>query len=249
MTSFALRFQCLEGAFARKRILNRCLGQPANVPRNRWISTVKDAKLWYLKPLHLYQTEKPYHINLPANALGSHAQSNEVSEEYAGIQIEDLRGFENDFTLDKNGFQIFQDTDCSNSSVCSTYGTSAVPTSDFYDDPDLVRKYYYPTIERFLKEKLKAQLVKPFTHEVWLPLSRLLISAETLMIGSSKRAAISSSASWHRERTSAGPGRSYRQAAFSRPFRGVTNVDYQTLLLGGRKRSFTCFFPLKKRVD
>ncbi|KAM0803107.1 hypothetical protein BDR22DRAFT_802241 [Usnea florida] len=125
--------------------------QAARCPQRHWLSTVNNAKLWYLKPLDLYQAEKPYHINLPSQALGSHAQSNEVSHEYPGIRIKSLRGLENEFTLDRNGFQIFQDVDCGN---------------DYFDDPDAVRRDYYPTIERLLKEKLGAQSAIAFTHDV-----------------------------------------------------------------------------------
>lgn len=173
MIRFALRFGGFEGAFNRKHVLNRCLEQAANIPRIHWISTVNNARLWYLKPLHLYQTEKPYHINLPANALGSHAQSNEVSEEYAGIKIQDLRGLEKDFTLDRNGFQIIQDASRGAESSF-THNASAAPTSDIFDDTDTVRKYYYPAVERLLKDKLKVQSAKAFTHDVCLPPSKTM---------------------------------------------------------------------------
>ena len=169
MASFALRLRDLKGAFTGKRFCNLCLRQATEIPRNRSISTVNNARLWYLEPLDLYQTEKPYHINLPANALGGYAQSNEVSREYTGIRIENLRGFENDFTLDKNGFQIFQNTDCGDVPNWSTHNASAASTSGLFDDPDIVRRYYYPRIERLLKQKLRAQSAKVFTHDVWPP--------------------------------------------------------------------------------
>lgn len=163
MTSFAL------STFTGVRVSNRCLRQAAKAPRNHWISTINNARLWYLEPLQLYQTEKPYHINLPANALGGHAQSNEVSQEYARIRIVDLRGSESDFTLDKHGFQIFQDTNGADNPDRSMHSGSAALLPGFYEDPDTVRKYYYPAIENLLKEKLGAQSVKAFTHDVWLP--------------------------------------------------------------------------------
>lgn len=159
-------FGVLRGAFTRKGGFYQCSRQAANISRSHWISTTNNARLWYLKRLDLYQTEKPYHINLPANALGRHAQSNEVSQEYAGIRIKSLRGFENDFNLDKNGFQIFEDIDCGDDADWSTHSASAAPTSDVYADPDIVRKKYYPAIERLLKKKLGAQMTKAFTHDV-----------------------------------------------------------------------------------
>ena len=144
----------------------------ASCPQHHWLSTVNNAKLWYLKPLDLYRAEKPYHINLPSEALGSHAQSNEVSHEYPGIRIKSLRGLENEFTLDRNGFQIFQDIDCGDGSKRSLHDVSAAPSPDYFDDPDAVRRNYYPTIERLLKEKLGAQSAIAFTHDVWLPLCK-----------------------------------------------------------------------------
>ena len=163
MINSALR---LGGAFTGKWVINGCLRQATKVSRNYWISTVNNARLWYLEPLQIYQTEKPYHINLPADALGGHVQSNEVSREYAGMRIENLRGVENRFTLDKHGFQIFQDIHWGDAWDWSTPTAGASPSSCFYDDPDTVRKIYYPAIESLLKEKLRAQSSKAFTHDV-----------------------------------------------------------------------------------
>lgn len=225
MINFAPMFGVLRGAFTRKGGFYQCSRQAANISRSHWISTTNNARLWYLKRLDLYQTEKPYHINLPANALGRYAQSNEVSQEYAGIRIKSLRGFENDFNLDKNGFQIFEDIDCGDDADWSTHSASAAPTSDVYADPDIVRKKYYPAIERLLKKKLGAQMAKAFTHDVWLPpyiirrLSRQWALADLPRIGSSKRAAVPSSASWHGNISTTCPGRTRRQATFSKPFR------------------------------
>ena len=167
--TFALTAGLLRDAFTRKGLRHRYMEQAAKFPQHQWLSTVNNAKLWYLKPLDLYQAEKPYHINLPSKALGGHAQSNEVSHEYPGIQIQSLRGLEKDFTLDRNGFQIFQDIDCGDTFNRSSHNVSAVPSPDIFDDPDAVRRIYYPTIERLLKEKLGAQSARAFTHDVWLP--------------------------------------------------------------------------------
>ena len=248
MISFALRS---GGAFTGKSVINRCLRQATKIPRNHWISTTNNARLWYLEPLQLYQKEKPYHINLPASALRDHAQSNEVSRECAGIRIENLRGFENDFNLDEHGFQVFQDIHWGYHSEWSTNSVGATPISRFYNDPDAVRNYYYPAIENLLKEKLRAQSAKAFTHDVGLPYDFWKMNTHgnglDASIGSSKRAAIPSSTSRHRKCTSTSTGSTCRQAAFSSFFYDVIDVDSQTLLLDGRKRSFVCFFPQRKR--
>ena len=174
--TFALTAGLLRDAFTRKGLRYRYMEQAAQLPQHHWLSTVNNAKLWYLKPLDLYQAEKPYHINLPSEALGSHAQSNEVSHEYSGIQIQNLRGRENDFNLDRNGFQVFQDINCSDSPNRSCHNVSAAPSPDIFDSPDAVRRIYYPTIERLLKEKLGAQSARAFTHDVRLPPYRRLKS-------------------------------------------------------------------------
>ena len=155
--------------FIRGCIFNRpFLKLATHVPHNSWISTVNNAKLWYLKPLNLYQIEKPYHINLPADALGTYAQSNEVSQEYAGIRIQDLRSSVKDFTLERNGFQVFQDVDCGSDLQRSVDPGGVSSPQDFHNDPDIVRRVYYPMVERLLKEKLRAQSAKAFTHDVRL---------------------------------------------------------------------------------
>ena len=158
----------LGGAFTGKWSFKRCLRHATKIAHRHSLSTINDARLWYLEPLQLYQTQKPYHINLPASALGAHAQSNEVSREYAGIRIENLRGFEDNFTLDKHGFQIVQDSHWADGPDGCTHSAGAAPIPSFEDDPDTVRKYYYPAIESLLKKSLRAQSAKAFTHDVRL---------------------------------------------------------------------------------
>ena len=70
-----------------------------------------------------------------------------------------------------------------------------------------------------------------------------------LWIGSSKRAAIPRSASWYRKRTSARPGCTCRHATSrgSLVLCCITNIFIQTSLQDGRKKSFTCFIPWKRR--
>jgi hypothetical protein len=132
----------------------------------RNISTAVNAKLWYLKPLAVYETEKPYHINLPANALLEGSQSNEESGEYPGIQVSNLRGQEDQFTLDRNGFQVFG---CGASDELeTTKRLNNAVSYDEYADPDIVRKKYYPAVNEFLKSVLGAGEALAFTHDVRL---------------------------------------------------------------------------------
>jgi hypothetical protein len=66
------------------------------------------------------------------------------------VRIEDARGQENEFTLDRNGFQLV---------------TSPSSVSDFYSD-DEVKRVYYPEVERLVKEALGATRVQIFDHTV-----------------------------------------------------------------------------------
>ena len=66
------------------------------------------------------------------------------------IRIEDARGRESEFTLDRNGFAIIK-------------SSSAV--GDFYS-PEEVKRTYYPEVERLLRERLGASRVFIFDHTV-----------------------------------------------------------------------------------
>jgi len=66
------------------------------------------------------------------------------------IRIEDARGREDEFTLDKNGFQLVKTR-------------SAV--TDFYS-PEEVERVYYPEVEQLLKKALGATRVQIFDHTV-----------------------------------------------------------------------------------
>src|SRR5690349_82962 len=66
------------------------------------------------------------------------------------VRIEDARGRESEFTLDRNGFTLIK-----------------APTSvrNFYD-PAEIKSVYYPEVERLLREKLGASRVVVFDHNV-----------------------------------------------------------------------------------
>lgn len=66
------------------------------------------------------------------------------------IRIEDARGHENEFTLDRNGFALVQSTSL---------------VRDFYD-PAEVEKVYYPEVERLLRAELGVDRVVIFDHTV-----------------------------------------------------------------------------------
>jgi hypothetical protein len=115
---------------------------------------------FYLKPLEEYKIVKPYHINIPQWALPGQRQSNEVSGPVSNILVRDIRGREKDFSLDRNGFQIFKETDSGKESMtsCLTY--------ENYADPEKVMERARPAAESFLKRKLGAEVVVAFSHQV-----------------------------------------------------------------------------------
>ena len=66
------------------------------------------------------------------------------------VRIEDARGRENEFTLDRNGFAL-------------THAATAV--KDFYD-PEEIKRVYYPEVESLLRQRLGASRVFVFDHVV-----------------------------------------------------------------------------------
>jgi len=66
------------------------------------------------------------------------------------VKVEDARGRDSEFTLDRNGFALV-----------------GAPTSvtDFYD-PQEIKHVYYPEVERLLRETLGASCVLVFDHNV-----------------------------------------------------------------------------------
>jgi hypothetical protein len=128
----------------------------------------------YLEPLELYKKEKPYLINIPAEALPSGLATNESYIPYSGIVMEDMRGKENDFALDHNGFAVFRDHHQHNSAFKSSnvrerLGQNFLGSSlkyEEYDDYGVVKQKYRRDTERFLTHLLGAETTKTFTHEV-----------------------------------------------------------------------------------
>lgn len=66
------------------------------------------------------------------------------------ISIEDGRGRESQFTLDRNGFTLVK---------------APTAVADFYD-PDEIKRIYYPEVEQLLREALGASRALVFDHNV-----------------------------------------------------------------------------------
>jgi hypothetical protein len=66
------------------------------------------------------------------------------------VTIEDARGREAEFTLDRNGFALLK---------------APTAVADFYD-PEEIKRVYYPEVERLLRDTLGASRVFVFDHNV-----------------------------------------------------------------------------------
>jgi hypothetical protein len=66
------------------------------------------------------------------------------------VTISDARGRESEFTLDRNGFALVK---------------APTAVADFYD-PEEIKRVYYPEVEQLLKDKLGANRVFIFDHNV-----------------------------------------------------------------------------------
>ena len=159
---FSIDRRPLLRATERKNALN--LTRP-NASRFVSSSTL-NATLWYLKPLELYQNVKPYHINIPASALPTGLQCNEESAPYHNVLVRNLRGHEEDFSLDNSGFQVFGHKRSSLKERQSAQEVNLALQEDEYNDSDIVRQKYYSAIEKFVKQMLGAERVVAFTHDV-----------------------------------------------------------------------------------
>ena len=92
-------------------------------------------------------TEKPayYRIDPPPGV----PRSNGIDDPHE-VTIEDARGRESEFTLDRNGFALVK---------------APTAASDFYS-PEEIKRVYYPEVERLLRDKLGASRVFVFDHNV-----------------------------------------------------------------------------------
>lgn len=101
------------------------------------------AKLHYLKR----GPEKPvfYRVDPPPGV----PQWNGIDDERE-VSIEDARGRETEFTLDRNGFTLV---------------TAPTAVTNFYD-PDEVKRVYYPEVEQLLRQTLGASRAFVFDHNV-----------------------------------------------------------------------------------
>ena len=108
------------------------------------------AKLKFLSPLPLYETEKPFQIftNIPPEAPDQRT-TNLVFEDHA-VQITDIRSLpekvlKRDFTLDQKGFMYEKHK-------------TKMKREDF-EDREMVERVYLPEVEDLIRKELKGREV------------------------------------------------------------------------------------------
>lgn len=136
---------------------------------------------WYLKNLPLYETTKPYIVNLPPSYIPAGKRTNQECAAYQGIRVHDLRTAEQNFTLDRHGFEH----------------SKSIPMSLKYEeffDPVKVEKVYCESIKATLLEKTGAESARLLHHAVRVVLRALSHSRAALISGFMGRSAVVTSA-------------------------------------------------------
>lgn len=111
------------------------------------------ATVFYIQPTPQYDAEKPYFMNVPVDpAWGPNIKQTNVSYTRKRISITDVRGHENEFTLDKSGFQL------------GNLQTS-LPYEAFADTEAIITSYY-EEVKAFLLNHTEAVEVLPWDFQV-----------------------------------------------------------------------------------
>ena len=106
--------------------------------------------LIFLKPDEKHQHEKPYRLRYdPGEAI---PRTNCETQEQTNILVHDIRGAEENFTLDTHGFQVLK-------------LESALLPEEFYDR-ERVKGVYYEELKELLKKTFGAERAEVLEHGV-----------------------------------------------------------------------------------
>ncbi|KAI4270162.1 MAG: hypothetical protein L6R38_007213 [Xanthoria sp. 2 TBL-2021] len=98
--------------------------------------------MYYLEPSELYASEKPYFVSFPVDGIEGATQSNIKQSQHSNINVSDIRGHEEDFTLDNTGFEFSR-------------FDSKFTYADF-DNFDSIKDAYFEEVATFLRTRLRA---------------------------------------------------------------------------------------------
>lgn len=123
------------------------------------------AEFEFIKPLGLYETEKPYRLYIaPPKAKPDLPDTNVVLKRVSDIPVHDVRGRESELSLDKQGFEFIKH--------------DQVFTA--FDDDDRVQKEFLPQVEETMRKHI------PNAHRIFIYDSRVcfLVASISTAIGS-----------------------------------------------------------------
>ena len=104
----------------------------------------------FLRPSILFESEKPYLFRFPVQDLDI-PQTNTIMDKHDLFPICNIRGMENSFSFERNGFTILTLTE-------------RLEYNDYFNDAGLAR--YFRALENLLRLHLKAARVEYFRHGV-----------------------------------------------------------------------------------
>lgn len=124
------------------------------------------ATFWYLQRLPLWQSTKPYFINVPRSALPEgQATTNEISEPVSNIKVRDIREHPASRDIDQSAFTF----------LCHDFSTP----EHVFQDLTSARRSYVPEAEDWICNELGAEYVHTLALEVqngtqclWTPADR-----------------------------------------------------------------------------
>lgn len=109
------------------------------------------SQMFYIAPIPLYKTEKPFFLNIPVHRIAGARQTN-VTHTSRDITFTDIRGHESLFSLDKTGFQISK-------------MPSLLPYDDF-SNPEAITRDYFCEVKALLQSLTGAESVLPWDYQV-----------------------------------------------------------------------------------
>ena len=127
---------------------------------------VVDTSMHFLARDKLYEREKPYQLKYEAEK--GIPRSNLRLEKQEPLKISSIRGREQQFTMERNGFAVLK-------------LDKEIPYDDF-SDPVGIRRYL-DVVSETLKTLLGADKVQVFQHLVCLTLRILIVKKTSLTVG------------------------------------------------------------------
>jgi len=128
---------------------------PSRISTNTLADLAKDSPITtcsfeYLVKTELYDDKKPYYSSGLLNPEQEAKRSNLKYTTQENIQVQDLRGNEQNFRLDEHGFEL----------------VAHIPKTNLIDPGDEQLERYLEEMSSFIKDKFKAELVLAYNYRV-----------------------------------------------------------------------------------